>query len=943
VDVTSLPFNASVDVTDATIEPNEPLGCGFPPNTAWYSVTPTETIKVRVDTQGSAIAGNISIYHAADSGFPDLQFIQCTGFGGATTLLAEGGETYYLQVGGLGEAGTIQVNLTEMSTISGRVTDAVTGTALPGDTSPFALVTLQRVCGEGCFEFVNSQFADSAGRFLFDSYYYGAPLSIGSYRLEVSANLYVTTGFGPFEFIGTKLDLGDVPVSPPGTIRGRAVDADTGSPLAGTAVTLYRCSAADCTEFVNSQNTDGSGLFLFNSFYYGAPLPGGTYQLGFSDGLHEARQIEVVVSNGADHNLGDVALTPLPLIGSISGKLVDKVTGKPVPQAFMPTLALHRCTNGDCSEFVNSLVPDSLGRFRFDVDYYGNPIPVGTFQIRAYADQYQEFQGDPFTVGQAEHKNVGNIRLTSFPIRFSEIRVCSEIPAAGGDCVYSVKITNGLPTKLEGSAWSLVSGYLPDSFAGYTDFQPGDKQELGLDPGKSRTLQFRFIVPANRSSYGTFICTQVFVGKGNNSTFNTIGFRDLFCVLRNATGFAIASLADMTSMQETSIPAATGIDIEPNNSCQSAQDLSAQPYPFVLNGELDSSQNPDVDFFRFTGTPGLLATIDLEGQATGKGTLGDPYLGFFDSNCNLIATDDDGGESLNSRLEITIPDDGVFVLAATLCCDGGFAGGGSGSYQLTVAPVQFLGSISGLVTDAVSGKPLRGDVLPYANVGLLHCTQFGCSGVNNQAAGADGRFNFTSDYSGAPLRVGNYLVIVNADQYEPYQVDAQNVGEAENRDLGNIPLTSYPVRFSDFQGCDIPSGGDVCEFSVKITNGLSKRFAGKAWSLIYGSGTGSLINFTHFQTNTPLDVSLDPGKGRTLRFRFRVREQVADGAVICATVYVGQNPNAHFNTVGRADLFCVVKGSTGFTLMSEQDMHTHLQQMQILEAAPTTTPSLSDK
>jgi hypothetical protein len=577
------------------------------------------------------------------------------------------------------------------------------------------------------------------------------------------------------------------------------------------------------------------------------------------------------------------------------------------------------------------------------VDYYGNPIPVGTFQIRAYADQYQEFQGDPFAVGQAEHKNVRNIRLTSFPLRYSEIQACSEIPAAGGDCVYSVKITNGQPKNLEGAAWSLVSGFLPDTYLGHTTFQARDRQELNLSPGKSKTLQFRFVVPANRSSYGTFICTQVFVGQGNNALFNTIGFRDLFCVMRNATGFAIASPADMSSLQDGSMAAATGTDIEPNNTCQAAQDLGAQPYPFVLDGALDSSQSPDVDFFRFTGTPGSLFTVDLEGQGTGKGTLIDPLLGLFDSNCNLIATDDGSGGFLNSRLEIAIPSDGVFILAATLCCDSGFFGGGNGSYQLTVTPVQFIGSITGFVTDAVTGKPVRGDQLPYAYVGLLYCTQFGCSGVNDQAAGQDGRFTFTSDYNGAPLRVGNYLVAVSADQYEPSEVEVLNVGDGEHRDLGNLPLTSYPVRFSDFVGCEIPSEGGLCEFSVKITNGLSRRFSGKAWSMIHADGTGALINFTHFQTDSPLDVSLDPGKSRTLRFRFRVREPVADGALICGTVFVGQNPSAQFTTLGRADLFCAVKGSNGFTLMSAQDMHSHMQQMQTLEAAPTTIPSLPDK
>jgi PKD repeat protein len=78
-----------------------------------------------------------------------------------------------------------------------------------------------------------------------------------------------------------------------------------------------------------------------------------------------------------------------------------------------------------------------------------------------------------------------------------------------------------------------------------------------------------------------------------------------------------------------------------------------------------------------------VVTVDLEGQATGQGTLGDPFLGAFDSGCNLIALNDDNGVNLNSRLVVTIPADGILVLGVTRCCDSDFNQGGSGSYRLT--------------------------------------------------------------------------------------------------------------------------------------------------------------------------------------------------------------------------------------------------------------------
>jgi hypothetical protein len=109
---------------------------------------------------------------------------------------------------------------------------------------------------------------------------------------------------------------------------------------------------------------------------------------------------------------------------------------------------------------------------------------------------------------------------------------------------------------------------------------------------------------------------------------------------------------------------AQNTEVEPNHPCPTAQDFGAVALPFTLDGSLDSTpESPDVDFFRFTGTPGSVVRVDLEGQATGKGTLGDPFLGFFDAGCNLIASNDDSGGTLNSRLVLTIPADGVFILA----------------------------------------------------------------------------------------------------------------------------------------------------------------------------------------------------------------------------------------------------------------------------------------
>lgn len=943
--ITSLPFSVSSNIADASSEPGEPQNCYTMMQTTWFTFTSSQTTRLRADTFGGPFYGNVNLYQAEGPNVSDLRFLNCSGPFSSITFTAEANQTYYFQLGSaFGSVGTVQFNLAEVPVISGRATDAVTGAPLPGNAPPYSYVTLYRVCGDPCLEYVNAQQADGEGRFLFDGYYYGAPLFAGTYQIEITAHMYETRQFGPFEFSGTSLDLGDIGLNPPAVIRGRVVSELTGNPLPGSSVTLYRCDESGCNQYVNSQSADGSGGFLFNSFYYGAPLTGGMYEIEFSANLHVTRRFGVRINGGQDLDLGDVALPPVPLIGSIRGTLLDKATGKPISSTFTPAVNLYRCYDSNCFEFVASQVPDSAGRFRFELDAWGNRIPAGQYQIVAFADQYEQGQTGPFDVAENMHAAIGSLRLVSFPVRFSHVQPCAEIPAAGGECVYSVRIWNGLSQDLEGSAWSMVNGSLPDTFIGYTEFQAKDKKDLDLDRGESRVVQFRFNVPANDSSYGTSLCARAFVGRDGNPNFNTLGIRQLFCVYWNAGGFTIASPEQALAFsQENAAVAASGTELEPNNSCQTAQDVGEPPYPFTLSGELDSSSAPDVDFYRFTGTPGVSVTIDLEGQATGMGTLPDPYLGFFDSNCNLVTTNDDSNGTLNSQLVITVPADGVFVLGATLCCDSGFFGGGNGTYQLTVAPVQTINSISGLVADFQTGRPLRGDAEPFAFVQLIRCTDTACFYMAGQPVGSDGRFRFTRDFNGAPLPVGNYRLELFATQYFFSQAGPFTVGEGEEFDVGEIRLTSFPVRFSSVNACTVPSNGGTCEFSVKITNGLPSRLSGRVWSVVDGFNLGSPANATTFQTGSTRDLRLDPGKSATVRFQFHVPGSVADGATICSRVYVGQNPDAQYNTVGLSYVFCIVKDSTGFTVLSDLEAQTFLQSQQILQLNTLQTPGPSIK
>jgi hypothetical protein len=372
---------------------------------------------------------------------------------------------------------------------------------------------------------------------------------------------------------------------------------------------------------------------------------------------------------------------------------------------------------------------------------------------------------------------------------------------------------------------------------------------------------------------------------------------------------------------------AQGSEVESNNTCPTAQNFGAVTLPFTVEGALETPpETPDVDFFRFTGTPGTAVQVDLEGAQTGKGTLPDPFLGLFDSNCNLLAANDDA-VGLNSRLQFALPSDGVFILAATSCCDGGFTGdgGSSGSYQLTITPLLVAESVSGRIVDAVSGTPLRGDVFPFALVELRRCQDNECfEVVNAQNTNSEGRFRFSSDFNGFPLTVGRYQVVAFAEQFEQGQTAPFDLGEGVDREIGDLLLTPLPIQFFAVDPCgNIAPAGGTCAYSVRVRNSSSTVFEGRAWSIVSGFGIGSRANETVFQTGTesgnpnPQVVVLEPAQSTFLQFQFAVPGTVGELATICAEALVGQEPDPLFNTVGRRFLFCISKEGGPFSVATK--------------------------
>ncbi len=239
---------------------------------------------------------------------------------------------------------------------------------------------------------------------------------------------------------------------------------------------------------------------------------------------------------------------------------------------------------------------------------------------------------------------------------------------------------------------------------------------------------------------------------------------------------------------------------EPNNTCASATLIGAITLPVDLSAELMESTMPgDVDFYRFEAAAGTPIDVKLLGQTSSSGTLTDPLLGFFDGDCASIAVNDDA-IGRDSRLVITVPDDGVFVLAASAYPDFEFLGEheSAGTYRLSLNPVSAIGSISGRVIDSESASPVD------AYVTLDACAdptdRQSCGSVASGSADADGfRFEGLENPSN-PLSPGSYLVRANTTDHDfPGESAIFTVGQDEHHNVGDIEIV-VPLSIGEISG-----------------------------------------------------------------------------------------------------------------------------------------------
>lgn len=197
------------------------------------------------------------------------------------------------------DLGTIRLVMDFTMTLTGRVTDAATGTPIPG-----AEVTV-----------VGSSLT---GRTDFGGTYAIADIpQPGEYTLKASAAGYTgksyTIGSSPWT---QTMDVTLAPLVTKGSITGTVVDASSNQPLNGVILALAGDPSVSAT-------TNSTGAFILNA------VPKGLQQITLSLNGYAQRTLTTAIAAGAVNNVGTIVLSVTQMAASIQGKVWDADANAP--------------------------------------------------------------------------------------------------------------------------------------------------------------------------------------------------------------------------------------------------------------------------------------------------------------------------------------------------------------------------------------------------------------------------------------------------------------------------------------------------------------------------------------------------------------------------------------------------------------------------------------
>lgn len=364
------------------------------------------------------------------------------------------------------------------------------------------------------------------------------------------------------------------------------------------------------------------------------------------------------------------------------------------------------------------------------------------------------------------------------------------------------------------------------------------------------------------------------------------------------------------------VKAQTITEIEPNETCQTAQDVSSAGLPFTLTGNMAKKAEVDTDYFKVTGIPGSLISINVKPV--------DPKMlatsvAVYESGCIGVPLK---FASYPSAMVAKFPKNGVFIVNISK-----YSVEEIGAYSLSITPESAIGSISGHFIDAVTQQPLTS--VGIVSASLHPCKLHTCGDyVSFQSVNKQGAFKFSQADDGTPLIKGDYKIVGYAEQYEALVTSEFFVDKAQHKQV-NLSMKSYPARV-DMHPCkDIPSKGGLCKFTVTVTNGQAKNLSAVLWNIVDGRNINVLGQGTQFPVLPFTFMNLAKGAKKTFNFAFNVPASVRNNASIDVAAFVGGTGNhMGFNMKGYSNFgMKKLANTTTLQLSPESEMVKHRRQL----------------
>jgi len=247
-------------------------------------------------------------------------------------------------------------------------------------------------------------------------------------------------------------------------------------------------------------------------------------------------------------------------------------------------------------------------------------------------------------------------------------------------------------------------------------------------------------------------------------------------------------------------------------------------YGEVVTGDL---QNPDGDGWTFTGEAGDVVTIALDSDDF------DAYVELFDPDENLVASDDDGGGSLNSLIRnFELPADGTYTINAR-----SFSSSESGTYTLSLStgevaelppaskagPISYGETVTGDLQvddgDRWTFTGSAGDVVTIA----LDSNDFD---AYLELLDADGNIIASDDDSGGDLnaRISGFALPADGE----YSINARGWSSSE-RGLYTLELSTGAPTASEAGSI---SYGETVSGDLQVDDGDAWTFTGSAGDVV---------------------------------------------------------------------------------------------------------------